>query len=182
MEELRMDLVELSYKLLEREFFYTKLPPDSQKKDLVNFAIKIGKEQGMKSMKDGLSKNNPSQYIKKFCRINYIAAKPPIPIYSEIEIKKKVINIYTNEIKHILHDLGKELSINKNRLYNLFVLHEFFHLLEYMELGLVSRMKKVSVFNFFSWEFKRGIPALSEIAAHAYAREITNDFITYISC
>lgn len=183
MDELRLNLVDLSYKLLERDFFYTKPLSHSKKKELVDFAIEIGKEQGTKSIDEGLCKTNPQKYIKKFCCVNHLNDKPIIPIYSEMDIKRKTINIYTNEIEQTICDFKEEISIDEEKLYNLFALHEFFHFLEFTRIGLVSSMKKVSMLSIFKWNFTRGLSSLSEIAAHAYVREIINiDPITYISC
>lgn len=52
--------------------------------------------------------------------------------------------------------------------------HEFFHFLEYKELGFVSDMlDRVETFRLFSFSRKSAILRASEIAAHAFAKEVT---------
>ena len=58
--------------------------------------------------------------------------------------------------------------VHRNRLYNIFLLHEFFHVLEERESGSVSSIRKIKVFKFLFWEIKRGISQLSEIAANSF--------------
>ena len=61
--------------------------------------------------------------------------------------------------------------VDRNRLYNIFLLHEFFHVLE-RESGSVSSIRKIKVFKFLFWEIKRFISQLSEIAANSFLRTI----------
>lgn len=172
MDELKLDIKKLGIKLLKRDILYNKIPKN-EIEILINFAIKVGKKAGQEAVNNGLDKNNPLDYVNNFCEVNKCNDKPNIQIYSETIVKKGIINIYCSEIDNIYKEVNIEsINLNRNRLYNVFILHEFFHILEDIKLGYISKKKEIVVFKFLNWEIKRGISQLSEISANSFIRTI----------
>lgn len=177
MNELELPLKELALNLLKRDILYSKITRTKQA-ELIDFAISTGRKQAGICLAGGLNSGEPELYLKKYCQLEFDKHPPQIPIYSEFEVKNNRIIIYLNEIEEIIQ--GLEITVDKKRLTNLFMLHEFFHFLEYNSIGPVSRMRKITVFKFLFLEIKRGLLSLSEIAAHAFVREISGDPVDYI--
>lgn len=172
MEELSLDMTGLGQFLLKRDILYNKIS-SRERNGLIEFAIESGEEAGLKVLADGIDKDKPCAYIEKYCKINFLRHKAPLPIYSECLLKDGTINIYCSEIDDLYLKLNEEgYMVDRNRLYNIFLLHEFFHVLEERESGSVSSMRKIKVFKFLFWEIKRGISQLSEIAANSFLRTI----------
>ncbi|MDI3548470.1 MAG: hypothetical protein PWR10_2122 [Halanaerobiales bacterium] len=178
MNELELSLKELATNLLKRDILYSRLTHTKQA-ELIDFAISIGRKQARKCLASGLNPEQPELYLKKYCQLEFKKHPPQIPIYSEFEVKNNKIILYLSEIEEIVQ--GLEITVDKKRLINLFLLHEFFHFLEYNSIGPVSRMRKITVFKFLFLEIKRGLFSLSEIAAHAFVREFSGDPVVYIN-
>lgn len=78
-----------------------------------------------------------------------------------------VVNLYTRSIALWAEQNGMDLHTAEN----LILSHEYFHFLEWTQLGLTSREYQVPVLTLGRWKIgKTGIRALSEIGAHAFAR------------
>ncbi len=64
----------------------------------------------------------------------------------------------------------KENGFDYRRGLSLILCHEYYHYLEWHKLGMTSRRHLVHIWKLGPWKFgKTGVPALSEIAANAFA-------------
>lgn len=81
---------------------------------------------------------------------------------SEITMYKKSITYWAE-----MHRLEYSTA------YNYILAHEFFHFLEWNQLGLTSRKFQVPMIKIGQWSFgKTGIKAMSEIGANAFVHEL----------
>lgn len=100
----------------------------------------------------------------------------------------KVITVYEDGINNVLMKsgavlLGVELSCDKVR--EVFLWHEFFHVLEFNEIGLIGDRYKVPA-KLLCFSYKRPLYEISEVSANAFAKKVMglkcNPFILdYIS-
>lgn len=89
--------------------------------------------------------------------------------FSEYITKRKIIHMYLKSIE--LWATSNNLSFNQA--YNYVLCHEYFHFLEYEELGLTSKQVEVPIIKFGPIRLgKTGIKALSEIAAYSFVDTI----------
>lgn len=181
MDELVMDINQLGKKLLKDDILYDKIPK-KERIEFINHAIKLGFNAADKSLETGLNKENPKKYIQKKVKVNYKNESPPVPIFSEAKLKNGIINIYTKDIKEGVTDSLeiKPEKINFEKVYDVFLLHEYYHILEEKNAEQKTNKKEIVVFEIFKWKIKRSIKILSEISAHAYARRLTGLPIDYI--
>lgn len=160
--------------LMEDSLFH-KIPKEKIKY-YINESIQIGKNLANEySNKDigALLKNHGVELVIKEC-----CESKKLDIRGEIIFDKeeKQIIIYKNSIDQIIETLKKhELSISRKEVYNIHLVHEFYHFLEYsnndntnykidkIEIGLGRFIKR-----------KATILKTREIAAHAFCKEILN--------
>lgn len=181
MDEFVMDINQLGEKLLKDDILYDKIP-NSERLEFINYAIKQGFNAADISLKNGLNEEKPKKYIQEKVKVNYKKESPPVPIFSEAKLKNEIINLYTEDIKNGVID-GIEIEpekINFEKVYDVFLLHEYYHILEEKKYKHKNDKKEIVVFEIFKWKIKRSIKTLSEISAHAYARRITGLPIDYI--
>ena len=180
MKELLMPILELGHRIISRDLLADRLSPD-QAAELVEYAINFGREQARISLNEGLIPEKPRSMIQRYCRFQFCQRPASIPIYSEIQLKNDLIILYCHEIEAVFKMLSaKGYRIDRGRLYNTFLLHEFFHFIEFNHTGLVSSKKKITVLKILFLEIKRGLLSLSEIAAHAYVRGIVGQPMPYL--
>lgn len=87
--------------------------------------------------------------------------------FSDYISGKKIINLYTKSVQL----WADENELTYAQAVNLILSHEYYHYLEMNEIGLTSKEYLVPMIRIGSLAFgKTGIRALSEIAAHAFAR------------
>lgn len=92
-----------------------------------------------------------------------------VRFFSEYYTKKGKIIMYMKSIKKWAE--SNDLTIAQA--YNLILAHEFFHFLEYTELGFTSKLYQRPIIKIGSLNFgKTGVKAMSEIAAHAFVHEL----------
>ena len=175
-----MPLFELGQQLISRDLLADRLSP-AQATELVEYAVNFGREQAGISLSEGLNPEEPLRTIERHCRIELWQQPAGIPVYSEIELKNDLIILYCHEIEAAFKMLAaKGYCLDRERFNNIFLLHEFFHFIEYNLSGPVSRKKKITVFKMLFLEIRRGLLSLSEIAAHAYVRGIVGQPIDYL--
>ncbi|MFW5889319.1 MAG: hypothetical protein ACOCUD_02955 [Bacillota bacterium] len=181
MDEFVMDMKQLARKLLKDDILYDKIPK-KERIEFINYAIKQGYNAADDSLNDGLNKENPKKYIQKKVRVNYKKESPPVPIFSEAKLKNRIINLYTEDIDKGITDSIKikPEKINFEKAYDVFLLHEYYHILEEKNSKYKTNKKEIVVFEILKWKIKRSIKMLSEISAHAYVRKITGLPIDYI--
>ncbi len=180
MEELLLPLLELGQQLISRDLLADRLSP-VQATELVEYAVNFGREQAGISLNEGLIPEKPLSLIQRHCRIEFCQRPAGIPVYSEIQLKNNLIILYCHEIEAVFKMFtAKGYHLERERLYNIFLLHEFFHFIEYNLSGPVSSRKKITVFKILFLEIKRGLLSLSEITAHAYVRGIIGQPVAYL--
>ncbi|MEG0853030.1 MAG: hypothetical protein RSF82_04095 [Angelakisella sp.] len=87
--------------------------------------------------------------------------------FSDYISGQSLINLYTKSIAI----WAAENKLTQEQAENLILSHEYFHFLEWTELGLTSRDYQVPMLTVLGIKIgKTGIRALSEIGAHAFAR------------
>lgn len=87
--------------------------------------------------------------------------------FSDYISGQSLINLYTKSIAI----WAQENKLTQEQAENLILSHEYFHFLEWTELGLTSRDYQVPMLTVLGIKIgKTGIRALSEIGAHAFAR------------
>ena len=176
-----MPILELAHQLISRDLLADRLSP-VQAAELVEYAVNFGREQARISLNEGLIPEKPRCMIRRHCRIELCQRTASIPVYSEIQLKNDLITLYYHEIEAVFKMLSaKGYRIDRKRLYNIFLLHEFFHFIEFNLTGPVSSKKKITVLKILFLEIKRGLLSLSEIAAHAYVRGVVGQPVAYLS-
>lgn len=88
--------------------------------------------------------------------------------FCEYFSEKKLIKIYRKSMELWCGENGYDYEDGCN----LILCHEYFHHLEWHEIGMTSRRHQVPMIKIGRFHLgKTGIPALSEIAANAFAQE-----------
>lgn len=87
--------------------------------------------------------------------------------FSEYDCGRNMVYLYLGSIRVWAQENGVTLETAQNMILS----HEYFHFLEWTELGLASREYQVPMLELGPLKLgKTGVRALSEIGAHAFAR------------
>jgi hypothetical protein len=160
---------------LSNDLLYHKIPKDKLSyyiREALSFGRKSAKEYHGKDILQLCNDNNIEiEYIKE-CKKNYGVS---FRAQTELDQKHTKILIYEGSIKelskHSSDEARKALSYEEALAIHL--AHEFFHYLEYTRLGFVSEsFEEIVTFKLPLITRKARIQRLSEIAAHAFAKEL----------
>lgn len=164
---------ELAMDELLRDPVYPKLK-NMDLEDLRDFAWDIGVKQA-EQVKFKFNKNQLDfREIFQKQRIEIIDENIDRVIgnhryFSEYITKQSKIYMYLKSIEQWASVNGLDFETA----YNLILAHEYFHFLEYSEIGFVSTMKQIPILKIGKLMIgKTGIKALSEIGAHAFVNSI----------
>jgi len=160
---------EYSFKLLEEDLQFKKIPPEDVDGVFekawqcgVDAANGLIAEYGGKLNFFSIAEEYGLGIVEK--DEDNVSAK--IRFYSEFYPKQKKIMMYNGSIK--LWCEANNLTFHNGKM--LILAHEFYHFLEFLKLGWTSRIYPVYMLKLGRFTVgSTGIPALSEIGANAFA-------------
>lgn len=166
------------YLELTRDFFFYKIPVNLHRK-IVETATSIGRETVGKIVEE-TRVTNPWRIAECLgLEISIVSQENVIGnllIRSEY-IHPKTIRIFKQSIEQLKEVISRfeleELFPNES-IFDLHVAHEIFHCLEKTRIGVLSEQYSVERFRFGPLCFKIRVRAISEIAAHTFARTLTS--------
>lgn len=131
--------------------------------------------RGMDAAAEIIAKYGKKPYFEQIARdsgltvkrveTDYVAGRTRY--FSDYIPGQKLVNLYTDSVKKWAESNGLTIAQAEN----LILAHEYYHYLEWTELGMTSRLYTVPAFALGRLKIgKTGIRALSEIGAHAFAR------------
>ncbi|MCS7115753.1 MAG: hypothetical protein RMJ15_10925 [Nitrososphaerota archaeon] len=165
------------YLELTRDPLFHKIPANLRG-DIIKTAINIGRETAAKIVEE--TKTVDPWRIVEFlgldvnviCQENVTAG---LLIRSEY-VYPKTIRIYNQSIeqlKKVVHSFALEDFFSDKAILNLHVAHEIFHYLEKTLIGVLSEQYPIEHFRLGPLRFKIRVRAISEIAAHTFAKTLT---------
>lgn len=166
------------YLELTRDFFFDKIPLNLRGK-IVEIAINVGRETAAKIVEETGTANpwRIAEYLG--LDISVVSQENVIGnllIRSEY-VHPKTIRIYKQSIEQLkkaISRLGLEELFPSESMFNLHIAHEIFHHLEKTRIGILSEQYSVERFRLGPLRLKIRVGAVSEIAAHTFARTLTN--------
>lgn len=166
------------YLELTRDFFFDKIPVELRMK-IVETAISVGRETAGKIFEETRAAN-PWRIAECLgLEISMVSQENVIGnllIRSEY-IHPKTIRIYKRSIEQLKEAISRfelEEFFPNESIFDLHVAHEIFHYLEKTRIGVLSEQYAIERFRFGPLCFKIRVKAISEIAAHTFARTLTN--------
>lgn len=106
--------------------------------------------------------------------------------YSDYQVGKKVITVYSNVLEELTKTLARSLEATpetvemKDKLKNVVVAHEMFHYLEDTQFGWTHDIRRVVSWRLGPFTKTTGIRAMSEIAAHSFVRAYLGPIESYL--
>ncbi|MEM2642840.1 MAG: hypothetical protein QXO34_01705 [Candidatus Bathyarchaeia archaeon] len=167
-----------AYLELTRDFFFDRIPVDLQRK-LVETAVSVGREIVGKIVEETGTTNSwcIAEYLGlEISMVSQENVVGNLLIRSEY-IPPKTIRIYKRSIeqlKEAISRFGLEELFPNEAILDLHVAHEIFHHLEKTRIGVLSERYSIERFRFGPLCFKIRVRAISEIAAHTFARTLTS--------
>lgn len=162
---------------LTRDYFFHKIPVDLRRK-IVETAISIGYETAAKIVKETKTVN--PWHIAECLGLNVNLVYQDnvvgnLLIRSEY-VYPKTIKIYMQSIEQLkmaISNFGLEEFFPNESVLNLHVAHEIFHYLEKTRIGVLSEQYSIERFRLGPLRLKIRVRAVSEIAAHTFAKTLT---------
>jgi hypothetical protein len=182
-EDLKKILKELDdltagYLELMKDPFFYKIPSELRWK-MVDISVNVGRENAKKIVEEAKNEN-PCEIAAQLGldvvlvgQENFIC---DLLIRSEY-IRPKTIKIYAKSIEQLklaIANMGLEELFPMESIFHLHVAHEIFHHLEKTRIGVLSEKHCIEGFRLGPLRFKIRILALSEIAAHTFAKALTD--------
>lgn len=163
-----------AYKILEKDNCYKKINPDDIP-GLIDNTWRIGVEAAREFIAE-YPPNQPWDFElilrQKGMKINYEDrdyVSGGIRYLVDYQTKSKVVNVYIRSVKIWAEGNGYDYVLALNYV----LMHEYFHYLEHTKLGYISKTYRVHMIKIFGQKIgATGVPALSEIAANAFAQTI----------
>ena len=162
---------ENSLACLEHDYVYNKIEKD-RIPEIFEEAWKIGERAAEEFLK-GFAKGEEIRMMEIFKQkgieiletdIDYVLGKNRY--FCEYISNRKIVKIYKKSISLWC----KENGFSYDDGLNIILSHEYFHYLEWNSLGMTSRRYTVPILKIGKFKLgETGIPALSEIAANAFA-------------
>jgi hypothetical protein len=172
-----LDDLTVGYLELMKDPFFYKIPGELRWK-MVDMAVNVGCESAEKIV-DKTENVDPCQIAAQLGLSIVLVSQENLIcnllIRSEY-IHPKTIKIYEKSIEQLklaIANMGLEELFPLENVFNIHVAHEIFHHLEKTRIGVLSEKHCIEVFRLGPIRFKIRILALSEIAAHTFAKALT---------
>lgn len=161
---------ELAHEELKRDLCYERIPAQ-KREELVELAWARGEKAAWDVWAEYKGEKDFATIVKKSgltCkRVDTDRIVGNQRYFSEYLSGRKMIYLYTQSIQY----WAEENNLTVPEAESLILSHEYYHFLECTRLGLTSRIYQVPMLQIGGLKIGRtGIRALSEIAAHAFAR------------
>lgn len=179
MENLKLSARDqvMSLAELKEDNLFRKIP-----KELISTYISESMNIGVKtaiSIKQKYKGMTPYEICSQNgIKIDVIKEQPKmkfVKIRAEYIHFSKQLNIYDCSIKDMklqFEKLDMDLVLEEKDIKDIHISHEFFHFLEYEEIGLTNeKMDKIKIFSLFNKNRQSTILRTREIAAHMFCKE-----------
>ncbi|VYU67651.1 hypothetical protein [Clostridium tertium] len=173
-EKLLNDEV-LSLLELKEDMLFHKLSKDDIAyyiKESINIGKNLAKEYKDKNIENILKENNVEIKVEK----DSLGKKDSIRAEIHFDKKTKEIKIYEDSINKMFNTVkDSSLKINKKKIYEIHLAHEFYHFLEFKDDNYTNnKLKKIVSISIGPLKRKSTILKTREIAAHAFCKELLN--------
>ncbi|HBE76498.1 MAG TPA: hypothetical protein DDW65_01760 [Firmicutes bacterium] len=164
---------------LQNDPLFSKIP-SANYHQLIDKAWSIGRNTADKYYQQ-YGTRFPEELVKKLGLVltekkqGFVA--PQYRICSEYYSNLRQIILYQDTITGELEKLQAKGFIkykDYTEFRSLFIAHEIFHHIECHDIGLTSKLDKLTVFRLGPWRITSGIRALSEIGAHGFTKALLN--------
>jgi hypothetical protein len=160
---------------LSNDLLYHKIP-EEKRKYYARESLEIGRKEARKYIDENIfglyEKNHISiEYCKESKGVMGVVLRGQA-VMGKTETK---VELYPSSIQSLAEHsiLDGEQQLDYNMAQRIHLAHEFFHFLEYSTGSFVSdRLEPVVTMKVFGWTRKANINRCSEIAAHAFAKEL----------
>lgn len=163
---------------LKQDNLYTKIP-NTQKHYYINESVKIGQ-----NVAKNIKHNYRNKSIKEICelhnlKINIIENKQIskfLKLRAEYLHYDRQINIYKSSIEKMMQQFAElDIDLTYEEIVDIHLAHEFFHYLEFSEIGITSdRLKPINIKSFLHHNRTASILKTREIAAHTFCYQYLN--------
>ena len=167
---------ELGFRELEQDSLYRKIP-EPMKGFYVKESLQKGREAAGQWRGKRIQEALEEKGIEVVMKAHQSMAKM-VRLRGEICFtkEKSSITVYEDSLQSMAEAcmaLPKGFSISREKCLEVHLAHEFFHYLEFEEGKTVAeKLPKAQIGKFFGWTRMASIQQSSEIAAHAFAKEM----------
>lgn len=124
----------------------------------------------------------PQTVLDKGINLTMTRRMPVTHVYSDYAPEQREITLYLSSIEEGKQQLEQiiQARVSRESLWSIVAAHELFHHMECSQFGLVSRKKLVTVCDLGFYQIKRGIRALSEVAATTFVHTLIPDLMLFL--